>query len=142
MDGLSAAASGMAVVSVAFQLGESLKHLHDFCDSVKEAPDDIHAIQEDLGLLSAVLAEMDNEVQESGPDQTLMRALLKDCRDKVNRLTNIINDMKPGFASRSLRIRKWTAFKAVLKSEKIHKFEKGLEGLKSTLMLAQLCSDM
>ena len=139
MDGLSAAASGMAVVSLAFQLGESLKHLRDFWDSVKEAPDDIHAIQEDLGLLSAVLAEMANEVQESGPDQTLMRAL-KACRDKVNKLTNITNDMEPGFASRSLRIRKWTAFKAVLKSEKIHKFQKVLEGVKSTLILAQQCS--
>lgn len=136
MDGLSAAASGMAVVSLAFQLGESIKQLHDFWDSIKEAPDDIHAIQEDLEILSSVLAEMADEVQHSGPDQTLTRAL-KICCDKVNKLTRITNEMEPGFASRSLRIRKWTAFKAVLKSEKIYRFQKALEGLKSTLILAQ-----
>ena len=139
MDGLSAAASGMAVVSLAFQLCESIKQLHDFWDSVKEASDDIQAIKEDLGLLSGVLAEMANEVQHSGPDQTLTRAL-KTCCDKVNKLTHITNELEPGFASRSLRIRKWTAFKAVLKSEKIHKFQKLLEGLKSTLILAQQSS--
>lgn len=139
MDGLSAAASAMAVVSLAFQLGDSIKQLHDFWDSVKEAPDDIHAIQEDLGLLSSVLAEMANEMQHSGPDQTITRAL-KACSDKVDKLTRITNDLEPGFASRSLRIRKWTAFKAVLKSDKIDKFQKVLEGLKSTLILAQQSS--
>ena len=139
MDGLSATASGMAVISLAFQLGESIKQLHDFWDSVKEAPDDIQTIKEDLGLLSSVLAEMSNEVQHSGPDQTLTRAL-KACCDKVNKLTRITNEMEPGFASRSLRMRKWTAFKAVFKSEKIHKFQKVLEGLKSTLILAQQSS--
>ena len=136
MDGLSAAASGMAVISLAFQLGDSLKQLHDFWDSVREAPDDIHAIQEELGLLSSVLAEMANEMQHSGPDQTLTRAL-EICSDKVKKLNRITNEMEPGFASGSLRIRKWTAFKAVFKSEKIQKFQKVLEGLKSTLMLAQ-----
>ena len=139
MDGLSATASGMAVISLAFQLGNSLKQLHDFWDSVREAPDDIHTIQEELELLSSVLAEMANEMQHSGPDQTLTRAL-KTCCDKVNKLTRITNEMEPGFASRSLRIRKWTAFKAVFKSEKIQKFQKVLEELKSTLILAQQSS--
>ena len=139
MDGFSVAASGMAIVSLAFQLGESIKHLHDFWDSIQEAPDDIHAIQEDLGLLSSVLAEMADEVQDSGPDRTLTRAL-KTCCDKVNKLARITSEMEPGFASRSLRIRKWTAFKAAFKSEKIDKFQKVLEGLKSTLILAQQSS--
>lgn len=136
MDGLSAAASGMAVISLAFQLGESIKQLHDFWDSVKEAPGEIHAIKEELGLLSSVLAEMANEAQHSGPDQTL-ESVLNTCCDRANKLTRITNEMEPGFASGRLRIRKWTAFKAVLKSEKIHRFQKVLEGLKSTLMLAQ-----
>ena len=139
MDGLSVAASGMAVGSLAFQLGESIRQLHDFWDSIKEAADDIHTIKEDLWLLSSVLAEMANEMQHSGPDQTLTRAL-KACCDRANKLTDFTNDMEPGFASRSLRIRKWTAFKAVFKSEKIHNFQKVLEELKSTLILAQQSS--
>ena len=136
MDGLSGAAGCMAVVSLALQLCGSIKQLHDFWNSVKEAPDEIHAINTDLGLLSDVLAEMAAEEQHSGLDQTLKRAL-EICRNKVSKLTHITDDIEPGFASRSLRIRKWTAFKAVLKGEKIQRFQNVLEGLKTTLILAQ-----
>ena len=136
MDGLSGAASVVGVVSLTVQLGDSIKKLCDFWDSVKEAPDDVHAISTDLSLLSSVLAEMAFEEQHCGPDHTLTR-VLEACRGRVNKLTNITNDMEPGFASTSLRIRKWTAFKAVLKRERIQKFQKVLDGLKMTLMLAQ-----
>lgn len=136
MDGLSGAASGMAVVSLALQLSDGIKQLYDFWDSVKDAPDEIRVITTDLGLLSSVLAEMASEEQHSGPDPTL-KAALELCCDRVSKIANLTNEMEPGFASMSFRIRKWTAFKAVLKGEKIQKLQKMLEGLKSTLMLAQ-----
>lgn len=135
MDGLSGAASGMAVVSLALQLGGSIKQIYDFWDSVTDAPDDIRAITTDLSLLASVLTEIASEEQHSGPDHTLKK-VLETCCDRVNKLTRITSDMEPGFASRSLRVRKWTAFKAALKGEKIRKFQTILEGLKSTLMLA------
>lgn len=55
MEGLSAAASGIAVVSIAVQLANSIKSLCEFWGSVQDAPDDIRAIVKELGLLSAVL---------------------------------------------------------------------------------------
>ena len=136
MDGLSGAASGIAVISLALQLGGSIKHLYDFWGSVKEAPDEIHAITTDLSLLLSVLTEMAVEEQYSVPDPTLT-TVLKACCDKAEKLVFITNDMEPGFASKSLRIRKWTAFRAVWKGERLQKFQKVLEGLKMTLMLAQ-----
>ena len=136
MDGLSGAASGMAVVSLALQLSSSIKQLYDFWDSVKEAPDNIRTITTDLNLLSSVLAEMAFEEQHFGPDQ-ILTSVLQACCDRVKKLTHITRDMEPGFASRSLRIRRWTAFKAVLKTEKILRFQHVLERLKITLILAQ-----
>ena len=136
MDGLSGAASGMAVVSLAIQLGASIKHLYDFWASVKDAPDDFYAITTDLSLLASVLAEMAFEEQYFEPDHTLS-TVLEACCDKVNKLAHITNEMVPGFASRSLRVRRWTAFRTVLKGERIQRFQKVLEGLKITLMLAQ-----
>lgn len=136
MDGLSGVASGMAVVSLAVQLGGGIKKLYDFWGSVKEAPDDVRAITSDLSLLSSALAEMALEEQHSGLDPTLT-AVLEACGDRVNKLVHLTNDFEPGFTSMSLRIRKWTAFKAVLKGEKIQKLQKVLDGLKFTLMLAQ-----
>ena len=136
MDGLSGAASGMAVVSLAFQLGERIKQLYSFWLSVKEAPDDINMITTDLSLLSSVLAEMACEEQHFGLNHTLVTTL-QACCDRINKLTQMTNEIEPGFESTSRRIRKWTAFKAVLKGERIQRYQKVLEALKTTLILAQ-----
>ena len=136
MDGLSGAASIMAVCSLALQLGDSIKRLHDFWDSIEEAPDYIRSITTDLSLLSSVLIQMASEEQHLEPDKTLITSL-EACHNTVQNLTYMTNDLEPGFTSRSLRIRKWTAFKAILKAEKIQRFQQVLNGLKITLMLAQ-----
>ena len=135
MDGLSGAASGIAVVSLAIQLGDSVKKLCEFWASVKEAPDDVRAITADLQLLSSVLAGIASEEQHVELDPTLIAAL-KACHDNVAKLVRIANDMEPGFASKKPRIRIWTAFRAVIKGESIQKSQRILEGLKSTLTLA------
>lgn len=136
MEPLSSAASCLAVVSLALQLADGIKQLCEFWISVKEAPDDIHTIATDLELLSAVLAHMAHEAQQVEPDPALEAALLV-CNDEVRKLIHLTNEMEPGFASMSRRIRRWTAFKAVLNREKLQRFQKVLERLKITLVLAQ-----
>ena len=136
MDGLSAAASGIAVVSVAIQLAESFKKLSDFWKSIKEAPEDIRAISTDLDLLSSVLAEIARETQHVGPDDTLV-AVLNACCGRVKLLTAIVNQIEPGFASASFRVRKCTALKAVSRRGELMKFQEALNSLKGTLLLVQ-----
>lgn len=136
MDGLSSAASVIAVVSLAVQLADTAKQLCDFWTSIKDAPEDIRTIVADLELLNGVLAEMASESQHTGPDKTLT-AVLQSCAGKLKSLTALTANLEPGFASKSLRTRKWTAFKFVLKGEKLRRFQEVLESLKSTLVLGQ-----
>lgn len=136
MDGLSSAASGITVFSVAIQLADGVKNLYDFWNSVKDAPKDIQGLLTDVRLLSTVLTEMALEDQHVEPGSTLA-AVLTACNDRINRLVSLINGMEPGFASRRSRVRQWTAVKAGLKGGRIQKFLSVLEGLKSTLLLAQ-----
>lgn len=136
MDGLSAASSGIAVVSIAIQLAESFKKLHDFWKSIKEAPEDIRDISVDLELLSSVLTQIAYEAQHVEPDAALIAAL-NGCSVKVKTLTTLLNEIEPGFTSKSSRIRKWTAFKAVLKHGELMRFQEILERLKGTLVLVQ-----
>lgn len=136
MDGLSAAASAVAVVSLAFQMADTAKQLCDFWSSIKDAPEEIRTVVADLELLTRVLAEMASEAQHIGPDITLA-AVLQSCTGKLKSLTALTNSLELGFSSSSSRIRKWTAFKFVLKSEKLTKFQEVLDSLKSTLVLAQ-----
>lgn len=136
MEGLSAAASSIAVVSLAVQLADSVKKLCNFWESIKEAPSDIKEISTDLELLSGVLTDIACEAQHVGPNATLL-ASLDACSFKVKRLVTLLNEIEPGFASTSSRVRKWTAFKAVLKSGKLTKLQEALERLNGTLLLVQ-----
>ena len=135
-EGLATAASGIAVLTVAVQLAQSIKKLSDFWSSIKEAPEDIQAIATDVDLLSNVLTRIAHETQHVEPD-TALEATLNGCRVKVGKLTALLDEIEPGFASSRPRVRKWTALKAVLKQGQLAKFQVGLDRLKSTLLLVQ-----
>lgn len=139
MDGLSGAASGLAVVSLTIQLADSIKKLCDFWDSVQDAPNDIRAIVKEMRLLSAVLEGIQLNELDYGPDPTT-RSVLETCADKVKTLFGLVDDLEPGFTSMSKRVRKWSALKATLRSEKIKKFRVSLEETKITLILARQIS--
>ena len=136
MDGLSAAASGMAVVSLAVQMAESFKKAHDFWSSIKDAPEDIRIISQDLRLLSSILAQAAKELQHIEPDDVLIAAM-EGCSSKVRSLTSIMDEIEAGLTARKTRQRRWTSFKAVLKKDRIAEYQVSLERLKTSLMLAQ-----
>lgn len=135
MEGLSAAASGIAVVSIAMQLAESFKKLLEFCKSIKEAPENIQAISTDLELLSNVLTQIALEAQHVEPNTALIAAL-NGCCLKVKILNTLLNEIEPGFASTKSRVRKWTALKAIMKQGELAKIQEALDSLKGTLLLA------
>lgn len=133
MDGLSAAASGITVVSLAIQLAESVKKLHDFWESVKDAPKHFCAIQTDLQLLSTILEKIDREEDLSDP---YIRDVLKNCEGQVASLVATVNDIVPGFKAESRRTRAWATLKAAFKKEKVSEFKSCLQETMSTLRLA------
>ena len=136
MDGLSSAASGIAVVSLAFQLADGVKRLYEFWESVQGAPSDVRSFASDLQLLSSVLAD----IQTSGGDPSitnLANSALESCKIKIESLTDIVKEFEPGLNSHSRRVRKWNALKAVLKRWKIEKFRLLLGEAKVTLILVR-----
>lgn len=136
MDGLSAATSVITVSSIAVQLSESIKKIFEFWISIKNAPDDIHAITTDLQILSSVLSRIGFESQRLRPDPSMIAAL-DCCFGKIQKLSNIVDDLESGFKSTSSSVRKWSALKTVFKSDRLKNFQDSLERTKSTLMLIQ-----
>ena len=136
MDGLSATASGVAVATIALQLAESVRKLHEFWNSVKDAPESIRAIAVDLELLSNVLADIASEAQHVDLD-TSVGNILSTCTTKSQALHVILDNMGAGFSAANVISRKWARVKAVLKKEKVKNFQEILESLKTTLILAQ-----
>ena len=136
MEGLAGAASAFAVVSVAGQLGVGINHLIRFWNSIKNAPSDIQSIGRELKLLQAVLHDIEDAQQQYGPDPAVTDALAS-CGDQVKHLITLTDGFEAGFAVRNPHMRTWAALKAVLKQDKLKKFQEVLRDTKLTLLLAQ-----
>jgi hypothetical protein len=126
MDGLSGTASGIAVVSLTFQIVESISKLRNFFESIKTAPKDIARIVENLQQLSSVLSTT----------QAMPSDLVSTCMDKIRSLHVITDELEPGFRSSNRKTRQWTSFKAAHKDEVLRRFRIALEETKTTLTLA------
>lgn len=126
----------LAVPSLALQLLDKVKELHDFWGSLKDAPDDIRTVVRDLKSLTEVLDQIREDETQHMPNKT-MRDLLDDCRQKVNSWEVMVKPLEQGFKSKSRPVRKWSSFKAVSQDEKFKKFCESLQETKITLILAQ-----
>ncbi|KAE8446656.1 hypothetical protein EG329_011699 [Mollisiaceae sp. DMI_Dod_QoI] len=136
MDGLSGAASVIAVVSFAIQLAESTKKLYDFWKSVDDAPDSVREIVADLKLLSTTLTEIAIHEQKYGNNGSITD-ILESSTEQVQTMLRMITKLEHGLQSKSIRKRKWSAIKAVFGEEKIAKFQQRLLNTKTTLLLAR-----
>jgi len=128
MDGLSAAASGMAVVSLGMQVVQSVSKLYEFWKSMKDAPEDIRNIVRELGYLATILDGI--HVDEQRYSDVMVQ-----CIEKIHNLESIVATLEPEFAAPTRRVRYWAAFTAARKKGKIQEFQVSLEDTKSTLML-------
>ncbi|KAL9114817.1 MAG: hypothetical protein Q9187_007398 [Circinaria calcarea] len=136
MDGLSTAASAIAVVSLAGQLVSGVRALYVFWGSIQDAPGDIQAISTELKLLQVVVQDIHDVELRYGPDKTTMD-ILESCLSQINTLTTITRKLEGGLRNATSSGRKWGAFKAVLKGNKIKKFQDILRDTKITLVLVQ-----
>lgn len=137
---MDAAASTIAIVSLALQLANSTKKLYEFWNSIKDAPDDIRGISTDLEFLSSILQQIGLEAQYQAqyqPPDPGTQTALRFCVEKINAIGSLITDIEPDFASTSLRKRKWSAVKAVVRQKDYQKCQESLNRMKTTLLLVQ-----
>jgi len=98
MDGLSGAASGIAVVSLTFQIVESISKLRKFFESIKMAPEVITHVVKDLRQLSSILGTI--QAGTSIPSDVVTT-----CVDKIENLYAITDELEPGFRSTNRKTR-------------------------------------
>jgi hypothetical protein len=141
MEGLSAASSVIAVVSLAIQIGASIQKLCDFWDVVEDGPKGVRAILTDLHVVSNVLEDIRCDASLFKPHSRALNACLTaldGCRESVEALSAIVNDLQPGFSSQNGTAKKFTALKIAWKADKIRRFQESLRDMKITLTLARL----
>jgi hypothetical protein len=143
MDGLSAAASGIAVVSLAIQLVDSVREIRRFLRDVSEAPKELKRLMDLLEQLELILENIGAlvERQQQGATQTdvdmsgsIMRAM-KTCESKLKMLEDVVETAKKTTTASSKATRTFGSFRLAFKKRDIEDFEKQLHDAISLLNL-------
>lgn len=142
MDGLSAAASGIAVVSLAIQLVDSVGRIRRFLRSVSDAPKELERLVDLLEQLELILGQIQMMVekqQNADPGNTglftnVLRAI-KSCEIKLARFESLIEATKHSSFSGKRTAKTTESFKLACKKKDIQDFESQLNEAMNLLNL-------
>lgn len=99
MDGLSAAAGGIAVISLAIQLVDSVQSIRRFLSNVSKAPQELARLLELLAQLELIFKSIQIQIkkQQKQPgdlsneiDSACVLAAMKSCGDKLSRIEKVV----------------------------------------------------
>ena len=143
MDGLSAAASGFAVVSLAIQLVGSIREARRFLRLVYEAPKELGRLLDLLEQLELILESIgmlmekqnkDNGDVIDGVSSSVHRAL-KTCESKLAMLDGVVDKAKKASEVSNKTARSYGAFGLACKKRNIEEFERQLQHAMTVLDL-------
>lgn len=123
------AGSAVGIISLALQLGEGISKLRDFWKAVKDAPEEILDILDELESTHEVLKEIEHNLG----NQTISPAATRSlgfCQKGMNILHSAVKELDGEMRKR----KKWGGVKMVMKKELLEKMEKRL-GRASSLMI-------
>ncbi|KAF8865396.1 hypothetical protein BDZ45DRAFT_445375 [Acephala macrosclerotiorum] len=139
MDGLSSAASIIAVVQIAVQIGQGISKIQSLLHSINDAPREIRSVIQELEFFDSILKQIRRNEEMFGSKNETYLALSR-CDTSLRAVLGIVESLVPSFASSSRIKRKWAAIDAVRKNEKIASFKAKLQEAKLDLLIAQQTS--
>lgn len=143
MDGLSAAASGIAVVSLAIQLVGAVRDIQRFLRNVSEAPKELRRLIELLEQLELILESIgtvvDRQRRQSGDADTavsepVLRAM-RSCENLLAKLGNVVDAARKSDDARFKATRSLGSLRLVCKKRDIEDLERQLHDAISMLNL-------
>ncbi|RYP06038.1 hypothetical protein DL764_003401 [Monosporascus ibericus] len=141
-EALGVAASGISIAQVTSQVGVVVVKLKKFCDEVKDVPDDIADLLQQIDCLDPALWEAENSFESTGlPAMLWNDAAAKRsttyCRNALKSLTEIVDEMAVQINHSKRLNRKVASMKVALRKDTLKKLEKRLENAVRMLTLAQ-----
>jgi hypothetical protein len=139
MELLGLAASSISIASLAIQLADSIQKLKAFCDTVKDAPNDLQLVVAEVEVLSLGLEEIVEYLkvhERAGPrTAALPPAVSKSlwlCQVSADGLRTLVRGLEQSMGERKMR----GAIKIAFRKEKIERMKNRLQSAKLTLLIA------
>jgi uncharacterized protein Yka (UPF0111/DUF47 family) len=136
MDGLSAAASGIAVVSLAIQLVGSVREIRRFFRTLKDAPEELDRLLDLLEHMELMLGNIGKLVD---PDSDISPSVLKaiqTCEKALGKLGTLVQKFKRNLSAQSPLKRPLGFFKIAYKKQEVEEIEKQLDRAVNNLNMA------
>ncbi len=143
MDPLSAAASGIAVVSLTIQLVDSVRQIQRFLRNVSEAPKELRRLIDLLEQLELILASIgdlidrqqrQSETQDVAVSETVLRAM-KNCESTIQGLASVVDRERKSVEAKNKATKTLGSFRLSYKKKDIERFEHQLHEAISLLNL-------
>lgn len=145
---LGVVASGIAVVDAAGQLGSGIRKLRRLWNEVKDVPETIQSMMQQLELLAVVIEEMDtihrvnaNDSSATFHSQGIQLSMVR-CREAMDLLDGLVNKLSQHIDSANRLRRTKTKIKVALKKDDLARHQDRLDGAVRLLQLAQGCYQM
>jgi hypothetical protein len=137
-------ASGISIGTLATQIGSSIAMLKNYWDEVKEVPEAVNSLLEDIEDLHSILADIDedqarNPVSSLLLDSTSTTKCLTHCRRAAMRLKELVDELGADIDASSTLRKKRAAVKVVLKEKKVERYMNKLERTVRLLTLSHHC---
>jgi hypothetical protein len=133
MADIGVAGSGLGIASLALQLGDCIARLKSFWNAVKDAPEDIKYLLEEIETLSFVLSDFEaNDEPELNQGHEATPKCFQFCKKAVGILEGVIKEVEAEIKKR----RRVGSVKAVLRRDVIEKLRERLMRAQSMLMLS------
>ncbi|KAK1840579.1 hypothetical protein CCHR01_16803 [Colletotrichum chrysophilum] len=133
MDGLSAAASIVGVISLAMQLSQATRKLITFLDTVKEAPHEINRLKELLQLVYSMAIGVVNALEyqrkrlgDLAPGYNHLHDVLAVCLRRISSIQDITGKSHISQTQGNLSLKSWARLRLSLKGEEILELERQL----------------
>jgi hypothetical protein len=125
----------VGVVSLGVQLAESLQKVKRFYDTVRDAPARLADIIDEIGALSDILTELEQDPTSSGSSAgPTMQRCVAACRKAVDRFSTLSDSLE----GRMKRSKGRGSVRFAMKNESIESVIASLESSKSNLVLAYM----
>ena len=132
---LGVVASGIAVAQAAQTVGQAVLSLTQLWKEIKDAPDTIQTLLDELGATGELVTAIESELESSlssvprdGASLTPFQCLaIQRCREIHKTLGDLVNDLTAEIASSRKRKRLVAKAKVALKKETLETYEKRLQ---------------
>ncbi len=126
---LGIVASSIAVVQAAQALSQAILSLTRLWGEVRDVPETIRHLVEDLELSGQIVAEIETELLGSSPDSLSIsqRLVIERCRQAHRDLSDLVDDLGADIASLRRQKKLFARVKVLLKKDSLEKYEKRLQ---------------